>query len=106
MAIHLTARQSRDGVPSGPGSVGYLRGRHALPAQRAPRRGSDSGFTAVHFYVAHPLALFGWWRGTSAVLQSTRRYSTTSQSAWNCPICTDTRSPGLTRRPLFEKAIQ
>jgi hypothetical protein len=41
-----------------------------------------------------------------AVLQSAKRYSTTSQSAWNCPICTVTRSPGLTRRPLLEKAIQ
>ena len=33
-------------------------------------------------------------------------YSTISPSAWKCPISTVTRSPGFTRLPEFEKAIQ
>jgi hypothetical protein len=46
--VHHTARQSRDREGALANSVAGMRS----PAQRAPRRGSDWGFTAVHFYVA------------------------------------------------------
>src|ERR1017187_7456578 len=52
--VHHTARQSRDGVPSGPGALAdSVAGMRSGP-RGYPGRGSDWGFTAVHFDVARP----------------------------------------------------
>ena len=52
--VHHTARQSRDREGALADSGAGMRS----PAQRVPRRGSDWGFMAVHFYVAHPIVQY------------------------------------------------